>query len=826
MIESGQISKRMPLAYSALFLVVAGPIAAYGILSSRENHIIRPEDPSRRDHPGRDPSPSACADHETGAVWCGEECVRTSESVLHCGACGLRCSEGLECITGRCVPPSDVQAQARARRAHFDQFSGGTGSYGTWSSLGPRRGGRLDGIVANDSDASDLTVAAPGGGVWRTEDNGSNWSLTGTYGLADFTAWKLERDRISSSRLFLVTPMTVYATIDAGSTWSNIGGYTMPSRLLPSDSARFVSDPAPFAQMVFDGSTRLLLWGLTCEGLHYSTNGTSFTQIWPFTGGSSELNNCINAIAVDEGTKRVFISTMSSTSNSAPPNVYRSNCAWTSSGPCCTTPGSCWDLITTGLSDGPITSEIAYTGYSNWVATAVGQSGSSLVHNGSGNPTTWANASAFPPDGGWAGATWDPRPFLYMGGGTNHFVVGNAGAYSSTNLGASWSELIVSGMHADIRAAYFSSSLGRLWLTTDGAFSDGTGGNIVRWNASAGGTPTSATTIPVSGSNGLPVWQPYFTAVIPRSSGTPRLIIGLQDNAGACSDDGSSWNGWGPNGDTYAFAQTSTSTDVVGYAIGNGQTLVKYSNLATASSCFAITSRSATIGNTGNFWQRSLIAIHPTDADRVYMASNARVIRVTFPDSGTITPTNGADISTSGTNRTITTLAVDSSGNLYAGTLNGGAFVSTDEGDSWTAWGPSWSTAPRQVLRIVHSSYGGGTVWLASTSGLYRKVGSGSWTLVHGGSGYTVTDIAVDPSCPQRIYAALGYASLTAYHRGGINITNDNGDNWYSTTSGLELHQAPIADIEVQPDNNRYVYAAVFGQGVWRLDRGSSPSCP
>jgi hypothetical protein len=72
----------------------------------------------------------------------------------------------------------------------------------------------------------------------------------------------------------------------------------------------------------------------------------------------------------------------------------------------------------------------------------------------------------------------------------------------------------------------------------------------------------------------------------------------------------------------------------------------------------------------------------------------------------------------------------NTNGDLYAGTVDHGAYKSVDNGASWTPFGLN-SPAPKIVLRIAHSSAGGGegTFYLATTSGLYRKLPGGSFTL-------------------------------------------------------------------------------------------------
>jgi hypothetical protein len=78
-----------------------------------------------------------------------------------------------------------------------------------------------------------------------------------------------------------------------------------------------------------------------------------------------------------------------------------------------------------------------------------------------------------------------------------------------------------------------------------------------------------------------------------------------------------------------------------------------------------------------------------------------------------------------------------------------------------------------------------------------------------------VSDVQVDPNNPMRIYAAFGYAFTAGQHRGGVDLSTDNGTSFTSLTAGLDIHQAPIPALQVDPVNSHYVHAAVYGLGGW-----------
>jgi hypothetical protein len=75
------------------------------------------------------------------------------------------------------------------------------------------------------------------------------------------------------------------------------------------------------------------------------------------------------------------------------------------------------------------------------------------------------------------------------------------------------------------------------------------------------------------------------------------------------------------------------------------------------------------------------------------------------------------------------------------------------------------------------------------------------------------------------VYAAFGYAGQLGQHRGGIEFSDNNGTTWTSITSGLSIHDGPIANIQVDPVSTEYLWAASFGLGGWLYDSGST-SCP
>lgn len=136
----------------------------------------------------------------------------------------------------------------------------------------------------------------------------------------------------------------------------------------------------------------------------------------------------------------------------------------------------------------------------------------------------------------------------------------------------------------------------------------------------------------------------------------------------------------------------------------------------------------------------------------------------------------------------------------YIGTRQHGAFKCIELAGTlncapWGLNGPS-PAAPELVTAITSDGASAPLFWMATTSGLFKGSEDASgvtWTYSTGGNGYTVSDVEVDPHCPSRVYAALGFAFIYGQHRGGIRFSSNAGSAWVSITAGTALHQGPVS---------------------------------
>jgi hypothetical protein len=115
----------------------------------------------------------------------------------------------------------------------------------------------------------------------------------------------------------------------------------------------------------------------------------------------------------------------------------------------------------------------------------------------------------------------------------------------------------------------------------------------------------------------------------------------------------------------------------------------------------------------------------------------------------------------------IWTLAVNGS-NIFAGTNSGGVFLSTDNGNNWTAVNSGLTNNTVNVLTVS-----GNNIFAGTNGGLFLSKNNGtSWTAVNTGlTNDTVNALAVSGS------------NIFAGTNGGVFLSADSGNNWTATAN-------------------------------------------
>ena len=229
------------------------------------------------------------------------------------------------------------------------------------------------------------------------------------------------------------------------------------------------------------------------------------------------------------------------------------------------------------------------------------------------------------------------------------------------------------------------------------------------------------------------------------------------------------------------------------------------------------------------------LALDPDQVDTVYAASASGGLWKSTDAGRTFDPAWPADLP-----QTTSAVAMTPSGVLYVGTGESGpggggityggdgVYRSDDRGKTWRNIG---LRATSRISRIVLDPTNERRIFVAATGplfepggdrGLYRSDDAGeTWKLVLEGETATTgaTDVAIDPSNPSRVYAAMwdhirepdrrAYEGLGS----GLYRSDDGGDSWERIGNGLFGPNPSLGRIGIAlaPSNPDHVYAVATG---------------
>jgi len=167
---------------------------------------------------------------------------------------------------------------------------------------------------------------------------------------------------------------------------------------------------------------------------------------------------------------------------------------------------------------------------------------------------------------------------------------------------------------------------------------------------------------------------------------------------------------------------------------------------------------------------------------------------------------NWTEINSGLTNLSVFAFAINTNGDIFAGTLGGGVFRSTDNGNNWTEINSGLTNIFVRSLAINTS----GDVFAGSDGGVFRSTDNGgSWTQVNTGLTTTtsVSALAINTS-----------GDVFAGSVGRVFRSTDNGGSWTRINNGLAATRVQALAINTSGD----VFAGTFG-GVFRsTDNGNN----
>jgi hypothetical protein len=656
----------------------------------------------------------------------------------------------------------------------------------SWSLIGPRNtptnggNGRINAVRAHPTIAGTLFGCAPAGGLFKSTDNGTNWTPISD-GVAVMGATDVAFDRTNASTMYLATgdgeagdaySTGIYKSTDGGASWS------ATSLSFPVSGGKRIS------KIIVNPTDGSILAGGSI-GIYRSTdNGGTWTQV---------VTTSVRDLEFKPGDPTVVYAGGYFSTTTTNPNFLRSTnggVTWATAGT--GLPTTNWQRVAVAVTD--LDPTYVYALVSN--TTDDGLRGIYLSTDGG---TTFTSKATTPNILGWeatspaaGGQGWydlsivvDPsvKTTIYMGG---------VNVWKSTTSGASptcighWSGSGAPYVHADIHDLTFIGST--LYVGNDGGiFASANGGST--WSDKSGN---------------LAIAQLYGIGISQTNANL--IIAGHQDNGTTLTSNGTTWaevNGGDGmlcfidrannsqmfssiyNGALYRSTNGGSSFSSIYTVSGGGWVTPWMQDPVTAATLYAGGTNVVRSTNSGTSWSTissftgvgTLVSLDvaKTNAQHIVAASATKVMKTINGGSSwtDITSTLPASSTTS-----ILNVYFDptNASKIYVGLASytgQSVFYSADGGATWTNISSGLPSVPANCFVIQNNN---GDLYCGTDIGVYlRSAGSSTWTdFTSGMPGLTVRDL--------EIYEPTAKLRAATFAR-GIWETPVNSNNFAPTVS-------------------------------------------
>jgi photosystem II stability/assembly factor-like uncharacterized protein len=723
-----------------------------------------------------------------------------------------------------------------------------------WQPIGPTNvGGRVVDLVVDPSNPTTIYVAAAGGGIWKSTDEGMTFTSawpggnTQTMGALamgpDGTLWAGTGEANPAGGGMTYFGNGVYKSTDGGKTWQNVG--------LTGSAAigRIVVNPKN-PNEVWVAAAGSIYTSSPQRGIYHTTDGG---QTWQLALAPPNATTGGIDIALDPANpNRVYAALWdhhrdpaARTYGGVGSGLYRSDddgATWTRLQNI-TTPLPGYDRAQTGLASdaslGRIGVAVAPTD-PNRVYVISGDTngfdkGFFVSNDGGDSFQTAGHANAESEYQWWFGRIWvDP-------GNENHLFVADVSLRQSSDGGQTWSS--IGSVHADQHTMAWDpgtvstadQSAERIYLGNDGGIyhTDSDGTTNTSW--------VHATYEPWN--------QTYHIAVA--ADNDNRLATGMQDNGSVRTwtptnpspADTSQFNAYG-GGDGHYVAIDQTNHAFYYQCSQNGNCGGFQDNSDGTSTRLRFGPK---VGNT-RFTADAPLVIDPTNPSVLYIGGNVLDRSIDHGATWTqISPSDPNDLPGppppeeeqdpvyANTYATISAIAPATTNpdphgyasTLYLGTDTGYLWKTTDAGQTWTKmtglpqlWVNSIAVDPTNANRawVAFSGFRTGD----DGSHLYETTdGGATWTSVSGILPNAPIEDVVFDHASNAIYVATDLGVFWAHVPPGGGHAPPTPLQWLRVGAGLPA--TPDMDLKINGSDTK-LFVGTFGRGIWEVTLPTAPN--